>query len=265
MGWGEGQSGAGGKGFKVLPANAASTVWIGGVPAGITHDEIKRNFEAAGSVKRVQLMGSSGTGFAWMGSPQEAQNAITMFNGSQVNGSTLQVDPWTGGGGGGGGKGKGKGGPSWGSKGGSTWSKPSWGGGGKGESSWGGGGGGGGGGWGGGKGGGDGAWQPFFQKLLQGFGKGGGKGKQQQGFKVLPSNVASTVWIGGIPEGVTFEEIKTNFGAAGTCKKVQLLGKTGQGLAWFSSAEEAANAIRMFNGSTVNGSILQVDVWTRKE
>eukprot|EP00971_Amphidinium_carterae_P091440 1810212-Amphidinium_carterae.2 len=64
MGWGEGQSGAGGKGFKVLPANAASTVWIGGVPAGITHDEIKRNFEAAGSVKRVQLMGSSGTGSA---------------------------------------------------------------------------------------------------------------------------------------------------------------------------------------------------------
>mmetsp|Transcript_11507 Transcript_11507/g.26047 ORF Transcript_11507/g.26047 Transcript_11507/m.26047 type:complete len:250 (-) Transcript_11507:152-901(-) len=240
-GWGKG----GGKGqgkdsFKVLPQNVQSTVWIGGIPEGLTFDEIKTNFGAAGTVKKVQFTGK-GTGFAWFGSPEEAANAIAMFNGSNVNGSTLQVDAWTGsgkgskGGDGGwssGGKG---GGGGWG--GGKSWGKGSWGkGGGWGAS--------------------EGAWQPQFG----GKGKGGG-GK---GFKVLKENIPCTVWIGGLPEGLTHEEIKSNFEAAGTVKKVQLTGK-GTGFAWFGTPQEATQAIAMFNGSNVNGSTLQVDAWTKKE
>merc|ERR1712048_760448 len=94
------------------------------------------------------------------------------------------------------------------------------------------------------------------------WGKGGGK-KGSRGWKVVDQNVDATVWIGGIPEGITWSDIQTQFQAVGTVKKVQLL-KGGTGLAWFSTPQEAAAAIAMFNGANVNGSILQVDVWTKK-
>merc|ERR1711957_653228 len=110
----------------------------------------------------------------------------------------------------------------------------------------------------------------MMQMMMQQFGKGGwggdswgGKGKGK-GFKVLEQNRDCTIWLGGLPEGLTHEEIKENFTQAGTVKRVQLL-KAGTGLAWFSTAEEATKAITMFNGSVINGATLQVDVWSKKE
>mmetsp|Transcript_92986 Transcript_92986/g.216119 ORF Transcript_92986/g.216119 Transcript_92986/m.216119 type:complete len:231 (+) Transcript_92986:102-794(+) len=97
----------------------------------------------------------------------------------------------------------------------------------------------------------------------KGWEKGSGKGPGKGGFKVIARNADSTVWLGGIPEGVTYQEIQTNFQSAGTVRRVQIL-KNGTGFVWFSSAEEAKEAIRMFNGSKINGSPLQVDHWTRK-
>merc|ERR1711920_1164027 len=92
-GWG------GGKGwrtpFKVKAENAAATVWLGNLPEGIGHEEIKTNFEAAGTVKRVQLIKQGKEGFAWFSTPDEAQTAIGMFNGAQINGQAIVVDPWT--------------------------------------------------------------------------------------------------------------------------------------------------------------------------
>merc|ERR1712232_62395 len=106
----------------------------------------------------------------------------------------------------------------------------------------------------------------MMMKVMQQFGKGGkgGWGKGDGGFKVMEKNRDSTVWLGGIPAGIKHEEIKENFSQAGTVKRVQLTGK-GTGLAWFSSPEEAKKAISMFNGSVINGSTLQVDVWTQKK
>merc|ERR1712061_113046 len=92
---------------------------------------------------------------------------------------------------------------------------------------------------------------------------GGGKGNGKNFFKVQAQNANSTVWIGGIPEGINHEEIKQNFGSAGTVKKVQLL-KGGTGFAWFSTPAEATQAIAMFNGSQIGSSPLQVDVWSKK-
>merc|ERR1712107_209254 len=85
----------------------------------------------------------------------------------------------------------------------------------------------------------------------------------QKGFKVLDRNVDSTFWIGGLPQGIAYKDTGTNFAAAGTVKKVQVLNK-GQAIAWFSSPQEAQAAISMFNGMEIDGSAIQVDAWNRK-
>merc|ERR1712087_667187 len=91
---------------------------------------------------------------------------------------------------------------------------------------------------------------------------GGGKGQRSNG--IGDHNRDCTVWIGNIPAGITKDEMQTNFGGAGTVKHIQM-SSNGQGLAIFSSAAEATQAIAMFNGADINGTILQVDVWTKKD
>mmetsp|Transcript_85589 Transcript_85589/g.242352 ORF Transcript_85589/g.242352 Transcript_85589/m.242352 type:complete len:397 (-) Transcript_85589:125-1315(-) len=98
-----------------------------------------------------------------------------------------------------------------------------------------------------------------------GKGWGGGGGSRGANKNVKAENAASTVWLGGIPAGVTKEEIKTNFEAAGSVKMVELIKQGKEGFIIFSSPEEAASAIAMFNGAAINGSAIQVDVWTMKE
>merc|ERR1711957_84156 len=99
------------------------------------------------------------------------------------------------------------------------------------------------------------SWAPAVQSKGKGNWGGdswGGKGKSKG--SVRNENRDCTVWIGGIPEGITQEELMQNFGGAGTCKEVRLT-KGNTGLAIFATAEEATLAISMFNGSDVNGSI----------
>jgi len=117
-----------------------------------------------------------------------------------------------------------------------------------------------------------GVWQPDFQKGggkwgggWGGKGWGGGGGSRGANKNVKAENAASTVWLGGIPAGVTKEEIATNFEAAGSVKMVELIKQGKEGFIIFSSPEEATSAIAMFNGAAINGSAIQVDVWTMKE
>eukprot|EP00425_Heterocapsa_triquetra_P031213 CAMPEP_0195111710 /NCGR_PEP_ID=MMETSP0448-20130528/96886_1 /TAXON_ID=66468 /ORGANISM="Heterocapsa triquestra, Strain CCMP 448" /LENGTH=55 /DNA_ID=CAMNT_0040148509 /DNA_START=1 /DNA_END=168 /DNA_ORIENTATION=+ len=51
---------------------------------------------------------------------------------------------------------------------------------------------------------------------------------------------------------------------AGNCKFVKI-GRGGSGSAVFGSAEEVQKAVLLLNGSTFQGSVLEVDVWTKKE
>ncbi|CAK0797037.1 unnamed protein product [Prorocentrum cordatum] len=94
-GWGgKGWGGSGGGRKNIKKENAKSTVWLGGVPAGVSKEEIKANFEAAGSVKLVELIKQGKEGFVIFSSPEEAMSAIAMFNGAVINGSAIQVDTW---------------------------------------------------------------------------------------------------------------------------------------------------------------------------
>jgi len=97
----------------------AKKLYVGGLPYSTTNDELKDHFSAAGSVDSATIImdkmsgRSKGFGFVEMSSDEEAQNAISMFNGKDFGGRNLTVNearpmeerPARSGGGGGGGGG----------------------------------------------------------------------------------------------------------------------------------------------------------------
>merc|ERR1719316_1875814 len=100
-------------------------------------------------------------------------------------------------------------------------------------------------------------------------GKGGmGKGKwggRSGGLSSFPAE--KKVWIGGLPEEITFGELQEHFGGSGVAKFATVMkGKgAGTGGVAFATEEEAANAIKTLNGSSLKGATIVVDVWTKKE
>src|SRR5436309_13634959 len=97
-------------------------LYVGNLSFNTTETDLQDLFAQAGAVQDVMLMQDKFTGksrgfaFVTMGSEQEAQNAITQFNGKSVEGRSLTVnearprEPRPPGGGGGGGRGYGGGG-----------------------------------------------------------------------------------------------------------------------------------------------------------
>ena len=73
-------------------------LFVGGLPFATTSDELKQHFSAAGNVVSAQVITdkfsgrSKGFGFVEMGSDEEAQKAIEMFNGADFGGRTLAVN-----------------------------------------------------------------------------------------------------------------------------------------------------------------------------
>merc|ERR1719389_1476789 len=87
---------------------------------------------------------------------------------------------------------------------------------------------------------------PMMMKMM----KGKGKGKGQQGLnKAKPE---CKVWIGNLPESVTWKELEEHFKQAGKTKWVEAFKKgegKGTGGVAYASAEDAQKAISMLNGS----------------
>merc|ERR1712217_1005412 len=101
--------------------------------------------------------------------------------------------------------------------------------------------------------------QWMMMQMMRWF-KGKGKGRGG-GLSRFPAE--KKVWIGGIPEGVTWEQLKEHFPG---CKfSLVMKGKgAGTGGVAFETAEEAPAAIQSLNGSMLAGSKIEVDVWTKK-
>jgi RNA recognition motif-containing protein len=97
-------------------------LYVGNLSFNTTENELQELFSQAGAVQEVTLMQDKFTGksrgfaFVTMGSEQDAQNAITKFNGQTIEGRPLTVnearprEARPPGGGGGGGRGYGGGG-----------------------------------------------------------------------------------------------------------------------------------------------------------
>ena len=92
-------------------------LYVGNLPYETGEAELQDLFARAGSVESVNVMRDQATGrargfaFVEMSTDEEAQNAITSLNGTQVGGRNLTVHearPKVAGGGGGGGFGGGK-------------------------------------------------------------------------------------------------------------------------------------------------------------
>jgi len=100
-------------------------------------------------------------------------------------------------------------------------------------------------------------YQPQFQK--KGKAKGKGKGKKK--------DTAKCVWIGNIPEGCTFKELKELGDQAGECKYAQVFeGKgKGTGLLLFATEEEVPGAIATLSGAQIGDAVIEADVWEKAE
>jgi cold-inducible RNA-binding protein len=73
-------------------------LYVGGLPYSFSNAELEQLFSAAGTVTSAKVIfdrdtgRSKGFGFVEMGSPNEAQEAIKQFNGSNQGGQKITVN-----------------------------------------------------------------------------------------------------------------------------------------------------------------------------
>merc|ERR1712216_886073 len=97
----------------------------------------------------------------------------------------------------------------------------------------------------------------------KGMGKGGwGKGWGSSGLASFPAD--KKVWVGGLPEDVTFQELREHFGGAPKAKFAVVMTGNGKGTGGvaFGAPEDATEAIATLNESQLKGATIIVDVWT---
>jgi len=70
-------------------------IWLGNIPGDINFTRMKEIMVEAGSNPKFVSVGKGGTGQACFDTPEEASEAILMFNGSQIGEQTIQVDTWS--------------------------------------------------------------------------------------------------------------------------------------------------------------------------
>lgn len=213
------------------PPDEGRMVYVGGVPLTAEWQELKDHMKQAGEIEFAQILPndwgqSRGVGFVRYTTEQGAQTAIATLNGSVMPGmkagKVLEVDMWTG-------------------------KKPStFKGGQKGCK-------------------GAGKWAPYdVYSVVQMFsGKTGGttgawgKGEGKTGEQSYDKK--NKVWVGNLPTGAEWQELKDHMKQAGTVEYVKTNGATGE--VRYSTPEEAQNAIALLNGSELMGGAIIVDVW----
>lgn len=108
MGWdgfGKGKAKGGGKGFgkdkgkssgpNLKDFQGEQKVWVGGLPEGIDLETLTAHFGLAGGVVKFAVMLKGNTAGVAFETTDEAANAV-LLNGSDLMGSVIQVDAWTG-------------------------------------------------------------------------------------------------------------------------------------------------------------------------
>merc|ERR1740121_3100280 len=78
--WGKGSGG----GRSGGPRDNSKLCWVGNIPEGLSEEELSENFKQAGTVKKAFFMKGNSAGVEYS-SAEEVQQAITMFNGAEVD------------------------------------------------------------------------------------------------------------------------------------------------------------------------------------
>lgn len=95
--------------------------------------------------------------------------------------------------------------------------------------------------------------------------KGKGKGKSD-GHMMLRVDPTYKVWLGDLPDGVSWKDLQTHMNEAGKTTWVEVFTGTGKGTGAvvYATPEEATNAIEKLNGSEIMGQAIIVDVWSKQ-
>mmetsp|Transcript_53076 Transcript_53076/g.123546 ORF Transcript_53076/g.123546 Transcript_53076/m.123546 type:complete len:244 (-) Transcript_53076:84-815(-) len=216
----------------------ATQVYVGNLPYELKWQELKDHFKAVGAVESARILTDNGTdwgrsrgvGIVQFKTEASAQAAVAELNGSELQGRSIVVDPWTGSSGkwkqeqkdNGKGKGNGKGKDNGGCKG-----------------------------------------------LSLGKG-GKGKGGGGFGGRVHEVHGENLVYVGNLPYEVKWQDLKDHMKQAGNVEFCNVLTEDGTefgrskgvGCVRFSTEAEVQNAIAMLNESELMGRNLLVDVWT---
>jgi len=89
-------------------SSASCMVYVGNLPFKAEWQELKDHFGQAGAVEYTRILTTDGShistkgrsrgcGYVRFATPQDAKRAITMLNGSELEGRNIEVDIWTGG------------------------------------------------------------------------------------------------------------------------------------------------------------------------
>lgn len=224
---------------QLAAIDASLKVWVGGVAETATWKSLQKHFTDMDCKPKIcAILGKGGKACVSFATAEAAELAIAMVNMTELEGSMLEVDVWT--------------------------QKPASKSSGKGSA----------------KGAGNaikaaakGAGNGFsVMRTLDGT-KGKGKGKSKQGKASRPISAAGEklkatdntlkVWVGGLVEGTTAEQVDAHFKESGLMPEVVDVLKRGQACAGFQTIEDVANAIAVLNGSVLNDKAIELDVWEK--
>lgn len=249
-----GHPGAGGGHAAAAPG---CQLYIGNLPFQAGWQELKDLFRTAGNIVRADInMGfdgrPKGSGIVVFATPEDAANAIQMYNGFDWNGRVIEVreDRFAGGGGGGHGFGGGYGGGFAGGRGGYGGYAGGFGG----RGGFGGPRGGFGGGFGG-RGGYGGAGGP------------GGFGGGYQAPQLPPAEPSTQIFVKNLPWSTSNDDLVELFQTTGKVDEAEILFEGGRskgvGVVQFATVEEAETAIQKFSNYVYGGRALDIEVSIR--
>merc|ERR1711870_83436 len=90
-GWGKGKSK---NRWSSARCYKEKKVWIGGLPENATSKDTNKALKEMLGAAFAEI-GKSGTGVATFKTEEDAKAAVASFNGTDFQGSTLEVDVWT--------------------------------------------------------------------------------------------------------------------------------------------------------------------------